>query len=420
MSTLNLNALQAYNKVIKTNRTKPRVWNQKQAINQYIRQFKHSFDMDDSVIDLRAMSENFDHNIIPLSEIHNAILTVLGPNFQTNPTPFNPGEGYLGYEEGKQPKEYFDYLPWEESLALWTIFQRDVAPYHVRKIYNDFDPTSVIVPCIIRITLENGKVVYCVWDGHHTIQVCRLRGWTHFPAWIINLDKYTLEEIENAGFGDTIEERVKFGCWIAGKNMRRINGLMKRDLSPYDDFLIGYETRDAKIVAMMNILLSNDCKVKRHPVGPGAWTQIKAGYECFDLESSQGDKDGRFWARAIGFHRKVWTGAPLTLEVYRPLSYLYQRANIQGITLPPSFDDELAQMFIKRFGDPESVQTLLKVSFWNALNANNGSMTGTIPTHDKERVLAGIINFYKQNGGKAILPPPSCQWNVEQYLPKDE
>jgi len=419
MQTVNLNAMQAYNKVIKANKVKNKPWNQKQAINTYIRQFTVPFDMDENVIDLRTMSENFDHKIIPLSEIQNAILTVLGPNFQTNPKPVNPGEGYLGYS-GQKPKEYFDYLPWADDLVLWSVFQRDVAPYHVRKIYNDFDPTSVIVPCIIRITLENGKVVFCVWDGHHTIQVCRLKGWTHFPAWIIDLDKYTLEEIENAGFGDTIEERVLFGCYIAGKNMRRINGLMKKDLGPYDDFMIGYETRDAKIVAMMNILLANNCIVKRHPTGAGAWTQIKSGYECFDLESVQGDRDGRFWARALSFHRNVWTASPLTLEVYRPLSYLYQRANVQGITLPPSFDTELADMLTKRFGDPESVHTFLKVSFWNALNANNGSLTGTIPTHDKERVLAAIINFYKQNGGKAILPPPSCQWNVENFLPKDE
>ena len=419
MQTVNLNAMQAYNKAIKANKIKNKPWNQKQAINTYIRQFKVPFDMDENIIDLRTMSENFDHKIIPLSEIHNAILTVLGPNFQTNPTPFNPGEGYVGYS-GQKPKEYFDYLPWADDLVLWSVFQRDVAPYHVRKIYNDFDPTSVIVPCIIRITLENGKVVFCVWDGHHTIQVCRLKGWTHFPAWIIDLDKYTLEEIENAGFGDTVEERVLFGCYIAGKNMRRINGLMKKDLSPYDDFMIGYETRDVKIVSMMNILKDNNCTVKRHPVGAGAWSQIKSGYECFDLESVQGDKDGRFWARALAFHRKVWKAAPLTLEVYRPLSYLYQRANVQGITLPPSFDKDLAGMLTKRFGDPESVHTVLKVSFWNALNANNGSLTGTIPTHDKERVLAAIINFYKQNGGKSILPPPSCQWNVENFLPKDE
>jgi hypothetical protein len=77
-------------------------------------------------------------------------------------------------------------------------------------------------------------------------------------------------------------------------------------------------------------------------------------------------------------------------------------------------------MIVNRFGDPESVHTMLKVSFWNALNANNGSLTGNIPTHDKERVLAAIINFYKQNGGKVILPPPSCQWNVEQFLPQEE
>jgi hypothetical protein len=43
---------------------------------------------------------------------------------------------------------------------------------------------------------------------------------------------------------------------------------------------------------------------------------------------------------------------------------------------------------------------------------NSRVLVGQIPDHDKERVLAGIINFYKQNGGQQMLPIPSCQWKV--------
>lgn len=388
---------------------KAQPYNKKQAILSFVNKFQHKFDMKDDQIDLREMAKNFNDGPIPVEEIHQAIVTVLGPKFHNITFGIDPsGGGYLGYAEGKRPKEYFDYIDWTE-LYLWTIFQRDVAPNHVEKIYVDFDESAVIVPCIIKITLS-GKTVYCVWDGHHTIQVCRLRGYTKFQAWVIDLDQFTLAEIENAGFGDTDEERIRFGCYIAGTNMRRINGLNKRELGAYDDFMIGLETRDPKFVAMNNILKANGCMPKRHATCDGAWTQIKSGIECFDLEGATGASNGAFWSRAVAFQRNHWTKGHMILELYRPMAYLYQWANIQGFALPASFDKELATMLSTRFGNAEEVQEGIKESYWDAINAFK--VIGEQPQHDKFRVLNGIINFYKQSGGKVMLPAPTIQWKV--------
>jgi hypothetical protein len=390
---------------------KAQPYNKKQAIISFVNKFEHSFDMKDDSIDLREMAKNFNDGPIPCEDIHKAIVTVLGPNYHNIKFSYDPSGGnYLGYAPGKRPKEYFDYISWDQ-LYLWTIFQRDVAPNHVEKIFKDFDESSVIVPCVIKITLTDGQVVYCVWDGHHTVQVCRLKGYIKFQAWVIDLDQFTTAEIENAGFGDTDEERIKFGCWIAGKNMRRINGLNKRDLSPYDDFMIGLETRDAKFIAMNNILAQYGCMPKRHASCDGAWTQIKSGIECFDLDTTQGPSNGAFWSRAIAFQRNNWTKGHLVLELYRPMAYLYAWANIQGFVLPASFDTELAKMLKKTWGDAEEVQEKIKESYWTAVN--NNILVGEQPQHDKFRVLNGIINFYKQSGGKVLLPAPTCQWKVE-------
>lgn len=387
-------------------------YNKKQAVTTYLQQFKHQFEMKEDAIDLREMAKNYNDGPIPVQDIHEAITTMLGPKYQKLTFSYNPSNGnYVGYAEGKRPREYFDYIAWED-LYLWTIFQRDVAPNHVEKIYKDFDESSVIVPCIIKITLTSGETVYCIWDGHHTVQVCRLRGWTHFPAWVIDLDQFTLAEIENAGFGDTDEERIKFGCYIAGRNMRRINGLNKRDLSPYDDFWIAYDTKDKEFVSVYNILTKHSCPIKRqHNFIPGAFTQIKSGLECYRLKDSEDQPSrGRYWNRALAVHRKYWPGSPLVLEIFRPLSYLYQLADAEGFNLPPEFDEELANMLIAKWGDADSIQDHIKESYWRAVNAYN--LKGAQPTHDKFRVLAGLINFYTQNGGKELLPAPDCQWKV--------
>lgn len=405
---------------------KAKPYNKKQAINTYVKKFANPFDMKEDAIDLREMAKNFPNEIIPVQDVHDALLVVLGPRYNLQKAPYDPSEGGYWVFGAKRPKVYFNYLDWTD-LFVWPIFQRDIAPNHVEKIHKDFDHTSVIVPCIIKITLKSGNVVHAIWDGHHTIQVCKLEGYTKFPAWIIDVDQFTTEEITASGmFDNTDEGRILFGCFIAGLNMRRINGLNKRQLSPYDDFLIGWETKDVKFVSMMNILKKNKCVVKRHASAAGAFTQIKSGIECYELADTYGNK-GQFWDRALNFHRTNWPGSHLVLELFRPMSYLYHAANLQGITLPQSFDEELAALLIDTWGDAESIQEGIKDSFWAAYHA--GKINGDIPEHDKFRVLNGIINLYNQSKGKVItlvknkvpvtytisgviLPLPTCQWVV--------
>ncbi len=396
----------------KSRAQKQKPYNKKQAINTFIKSFKHPFEMKDDAIDLREMAKNYDHEIIPLEEIHKAIVTVIGPRYSLVKPSYDPSGGAQIHYPNNSISPRFGYITWDESY-LWPIFQRDVAPNHVEKIDKDFDHTAVIVPCAIKITLTEGdlkgKTIYCIWDGHHTMQVCRLEGYTKFPVWYIDVDHIPTDVIENAGFGATDAERIKYGAYIAGTNMRRINGKNKRPLSPYDDFMIGVETRDIQYVSMMNILKKHKCVPKRHATMAGAFTQIKSGIECYELSDDNGVK-GQFWDRALKFHRTNWPAAPLTLEVFRPLSYLYHRAHLEGFALDANFDKELAAMLIKKWGDAESIQEGIKESFWKAYT--NGKIKGDVPDHDKDRVLNGLINFYTQNGGKSMLPSPVCQWKV--------
>ena len=383
-------------------------WNVKSSVLEFLKKYETKFDMESDAIDLRTMSLNYEHGIIPLEDVQNAILTVLGPKYSQVIKPaFDPSGGaYITYtDQSTSPR--FAYIDWED-MYLWPIFQRDVIPNHIEKIFKNFNPTCIMVPCAIKLTIDN-KPIYCIWDGHHTLQTCRMMNYSKFPVWYIDIDHIPLHEIENAGFGNTDAERVKYGCWLAGTNMRRINGKGKRALSPYDEFMIGYETRDAQYVSIMNILKKHKCYPRRHSGYIGAFTQIRSGVECYELADGYGIK-GKFWDRALRLHRTTWPGSPLILEVFRPLSYLYQRAEIEGFNLTIDFDVELADILVNKYGDPESVEKRIKESFWTAYHTNN--IRGHIPDHDKDRVLTGMINLYNQNGGKFLLPSPVCQWSV--------
>lgn len=389
---------------LKTKQSKAKPWNKKQAINSFVKEYKVPFEMKDDAIDLREMAKNYPNDIIPLDDIQTAITTVIGPKYTIPKAPYDPSGGATIHYPNPSTSPRFGYVEWKD-LYLWPIFQRDVAPNHVEKIYKDFDHTAVIVPCAIKLTLIDGKVIYCIWDGHHTTQVCRLEGYSKFPVWYIDIDHVTDETLTDAGFGTTDSERIRYGAFIAGTNMRRINGKNKRPLSPYDDFLIGVETRDLQYVSMMNILRKHSCMPKRHATCAGAFTQIKSGIECYELDK------GVSWDRALKLHRTTWKSAPLTLEVFRPLSMLFHRASVEGFDLNDKFEQELMALLVKKYGDPESVQESIKESYWKAYNTP-GKLKGNIPEHDKERVLAGIINLYRQSGGKVMLPEPTCQWKV--------
>jgi hypothetical protein len=389
----------------KARATKTKPYNKKQAINAFVKKFKITFEMKDDAIDLREMSKNYPNNTIPLEDIHQAVLTVLGPNFSNRTViPYDPSGGATIHYPNVAISPRFGYITWDQSY-LWTVFQRDIAPNHCEKIDRDWDHTCAIVPCAIRLTLKDGKVIYCIWDGHHTMQVMKLQGYTNFPVWYIDIDHVSDQQVLDEGFDAPDEGRIAYGAWLAGTNMRMINGKNKRALSPYDDFMIGLETKDNQYVSMMNILRKHNCIPKRHSTCAGAFTQVKSGIKCYELDQ------GKSWDWALRLHRTTWPAAPLTLEVFRPMTMLHYRAVLEGFNLDQTFEKEFMKILVDKFGDPESVQEEIKESYWKAYNTPN-KLKGNIPEHDEERVLAGMINLYIQSGGTALLPQPSCQWKV--------
>lgn len=374
-------------------------YNKKSAIKSYLKKFRTRFEMEDDAIDLRTMAENYDNGIIPLEEIAEAIGVLAGPQYnQSQYAPYDP-------QDPSTLSPRFAYVKWHE-LFLMPIFQRDVMWNHIKKIFQAFDPSCISVPCAIKITIA-GKTIYAVWDGHHTLQTCRMRNYQSFPIWYIDIDAVSEDEVEAAGFPRTVDGRIRYGIYKAGNNMRNINSKFKRQLSPYDDFMIGYETGDQDFVAMVNIYNKHGVKPKRHNTGPYAISQHKTAEECYRLEDTNGVK-GRFLDRALAFHVKHWK-SPLTMEVFRPMAYLYQRAELQGIKLDEKFDEEFGKLLIKLYGDSESVQEKIKDSYWTKLQDGRGEVL----THDKQRVLAGFINLYNQKIGRLIMPTSDWVWKVK-------
>lgn len=384
--------------------------------------YKITFDTAIDAIDLRTMAENYGgkRGIIPLNDIQQLLRIMLGAKYGTNVFNHDPSNGVLSQQMDASINPQFKYVDWDE-MYLWTLFQRDVMPNHIKSIYNDFDPSCVIVPCAIKVTV-NGKVHYCIWDGHHTLQVCRLQGYNKFGIWFIDIDKVPAKVIHAAGKSKlpnvvTDAERIQYGVWLAGRNMIRINARNKRKLSHYDQFMIEVETEDKRAVAINKILVQNNCVPKRHAGIAGALTQFRTAIECYELEKASTGTLGLYLDRALQFHRKYWPQSPIILEVFRPLAILYWEAeHVSKKPLDAQFDVELGKLLRKKFGHADGVQVTIKDSYQEAIK--NGDFIEEAGEHDRRRVLSGIINLYDTEIGRARLPDSKYEWDVMGRIPK--
>ncbi len=367
---------------------KTKVYNRQVEINKYLKKFETPFEMKDDAIDTRTMAENYHNGIIPLEDIAGAISIALGPNKKPIPTP-DPYDPAIGIVK-------FGYVQWS-SMYLWPRFQRDVAPNHLYKIEQDFDHTCVIVPTAIKIDDK-----YMLWDGHHTAQSMKRQNYTQFPVWYIDTAMITDEQVQEAGFDD----KTEYAVWLAGQNMIRINSRNKRKLHAYDEFMILLETKDADSVKMYNIMTSAGFTPKRNPNSHNAFSQIKSGQSIYEMADDYG-VTGKYFKRALQFHKRTWDLAPAELEVWRPLALLYKMAEVEGFAIDEEFDIELGKLFKKKFGDPTSTQLALKDNYYKVLEKKGFTQPRD---HDQWRVYDALINLYNKSIGRIQLPTAQCRW----------
>jgi hypothetical protein len=360
-------------------------YNRQVEINKFLDKFKITFEMKDDAIDTRTMADNYTDGIIPLQDIAEAIDVVLGPTKHPTKDPFDPENGIVK----------FKWTVWEH-LYLWPRFQRDVAPNHLYKIEQDFDDTCVIVPTAIKIGDR-----YMLWDGHHTAQAMKRQNYTKFPVWYIDTDA-----IKDKDIPEHFETKVEYAVWLAGQNMIRINSRNKRKLHAYDEFMILLETKDFDTVMMYNILTSAGFTPKRNATVNNAFTQIKSGQAIFDITDDY-DTKGKYFKRALMFHKRTWDLAPAELEVWRPMALIYKEAAQQGLALDEQFDIELGALFVKLYGDPITVQQKLKDEYYNTLHTVGFKQPRD---HDQWRVYDAIINLYNKHIKRAHLPMAQCRW----------
>ena len=357
-----------------------------QRIAKYLAQFATKFEMEDSYIDLRTMSENYTDGIIPNKDIGEAVAAVLGnapmPRLSVDPLTLNV------------PK--FAWVAMDD-IAIKPSFQRDVMPNHVAKIESLFKAETIIVPCAIKDPVS-GK--YLFWDGHHTTRVCERQGWTHMPCW------YTEAQIDDT---HSLADATKILISHAGNSMITINKSGKKELSLYDAHMIGVECGHDEPKRVQNICDTNNVYIRRGSRKAGDISHINHLYGAYNLVQTSSSIKGIYLAKALNFCRSTWPKEEIQPIIMLSMARLYQQTEMQtGVLLPPAFDVELGNILKKKYG-PADVAHDETTGFKAQYIKHFGSMAG-----HPEVVTSGLILTYNKHGtGGFKLAQPESTYPVK-------
>ena len=376
----------------------------------------YPFDADRNVIDLREMQKNYGNKPIPFDDIHKEIKKVI------------PGLTTKGIDPDRDRPEFppldgtsDPQMQWHTSdeLYLESRVQRNTIPKNIANIYDSFRTQANLPIQVVKITMD-GQVYRLIYESHHSAHGSKAVGYSRFKCSVIDVDaisdKQMIEEFhtdKEEPLSD--EERYDYCVWLAGTIFLDINYNNKQVVSEYDRFMVQLSIYHPQSIAINNIFKKNGCEVVRK-VRKGANTggdivQIKTMEELYEIETDQGVK-GKFLDRALAFQMDNWKNHSIELELVRPMALIYAQAEVNGIVLDKDFDINLAQELKKAYEYPEKIQRSLKESYEEAVEDKKSDFHNyaeRLPTHNKHRMVAALINFYKQK-----VKTPSTRLAPEQ------
>jgi len=353
-----------------------------QRIKRFLSQFNIPFEMEDSAIDLRTMSQNFNNGLIPSEAVTEAVNAVLGPA----PMPRKS----IDPRNLKVPK--FAWVDIDD-VAIDPRFQRDIAPNHVAKIEADFQADMIIVPCAIMDPISKKALL---WDGNHTREVCERMGWTHIPVW------YTEADINDE---HSVEEAIRILVLKAGRSFLTINKKNKRPVSNYDAHMISVECGEPEAITVQRIIDTNNCQVKRVSNKAGDISHIEHLYGAYDLVQASSGIKGIYLSRSLKFHRDTWPKEEVRGIMMLAMARFYQHTELQtGVLLPAAFDQEFGAILKKVYGQSEKVHTRLKEQY----ETHFGGLAG----HPLV-VTSGLLLTYLKHGKNFKVAQPEATYLVK-------
>ena len=194
------------------------------SLGHFLSKFPHKFDIEEAFIDCKEMSQNYQHGLIPMQDLADAVDAVSGP-----------WQGRINQYQSETLQgnilKMFNLVPHFELVPVSKVFShpsfnRDTSPNHCIKLEMDWFDQFAMTGLGLKMPDKYGGAVYNA-DSTHT-GVNRIRkGDTQLPFWLAG--------IPDQGSFDATHE---LALYIAGILFLAINVRNKRGVDIFDQHFI--------------------------------------------------------------------------------------------------------------------------------------------------------------------------------------
>jgi hypothetical protein len=324
------------------------------SLGQYVSKFTHPFTLEEAFIDCKEMSKNFQHGLIPMQELANAVDAVSGP-----------WQGRVNQYNSTTPAgkvlTLFNLVPHFEMVPVANVFShpsfnRDTSPNHCIKLEMDWLDQFAMCGLGLKMPEKYGGAIYNA-DTTHTGTNRIRRGDTELPFWVSDVP-------DQGNFQDTHE----LALFIAGHLFLAINVRNKRGVDIFDQHFIKVACGIYPAPQIQNVVNSvPGVAIKRAGARiAGAIHNLNETYLTYDLDKNS-QKPGALLERSLNWLIRNFKHQSIDGCLLTSFAIFISDAEDKNIVITTKQEDKLAKELCNRYTTANRAQLAIKEAYvgWN-------------------------------------------------------
>lgn len=362
------------------------------SLGQFMSKFSHPFDIEEAFVDCKEMSRNYQHGLIPMIDLAEAVDAISGPwQGRVNQYHSQTLVGKILSLVNLTP--HFE-LVLVDNVFSHPSFNRDTSPNHCIKLEMDWFDQFAMTGLGLKMPEKYGGAVYNA-DSTHT-GVNRIRkGDTELPFWVADVP-------DQGTFNDTHD----LALYIAGLLFLAINVRNKRGVDIFDQHGIKVACGIYPSPQIQQVV-SNVKGVMIRRAGnkiAGAIHNLNETYETYKLDEKS-SAPGSLLAASLDWQVRNFKHQSIDGCLLTSFAMVLKENQSLNIVWSTADEDKLASVMKNRYTTSNKAQLAIKEAW---IGWNNPSYTKLDP------------NFLVSNGLKHLakaLQLPSGRDAVRQWTP---
>jgi hypothetical protein len=324
------------------------------SVGHYQSKFQHKFDIEEAFIDSKEMSKNFQHGLIPMTELADAVDAISG-SWQGTVNQYHSKTIVGKILSLINLTPHFKYVPINKVFSHPS-FNRDTSPNHCIKLEMDWYDQFAMTGLGLKMPEKYGGAVYNADSTHTGINRIR-KGDKELPFWIADVP-------DQGSFDDTHE----LALYIAGLLFLAINVRNKRGVDIFDQHFIKVACGIYPSPQIQNVV-DNVKGVLIRRAGnkiAGAIHNLNETYETFELDEKT-STPGQLLTASLEWQVRNFKHQSIDGCLLTSFAMVLKENRSHGINWTVAQEDQLAAELKQRYNTNNKSQLSIKEAWvgWN-------------------------------------------------------